>query len=108
MVPVPGGPTTALVCCRPPCVEEADQLLELLAVTPVDVTNMDIRMPPGLDGGLDTAQRIRAGCHHAGNATAACRGCPIWTFRMTASVGIDRSYGCCCADSACLPAELDL
>ncbi|GAB2921983.1 response regulator transcription factor [Micromonospora polyrhachis] len=42
------------------CVEDGDQLLELLAVTPVEVAIMDIRMPPGLDGGLDTAQRIRA------------------------------------------------
>ncbi|WP_405097173.1 response regulator [Micromonospora sp. NBC_01412] len=42
------------------CVEDGDQLLELLASTPVDVAIMDIRMPPGLDGGLDTAQRVRA------------------------------------------------
>ncbi|NBE80134.1 response regulator [Micromonospora rubida] len=42
------------------CVGDGDQLLELLASTPVDVAVMDIRMPPGLDGGLDTAQRVRS------------------------------------------------
>ncbi|MGC4807664.1 response regulator transcription factor [Micromonospora sp. DT233] len=41
------------------CVEDGDQLLDLLADHPVDVAIMDIRMPPGLDGGLDTAQRVR-------------------------------------------------
>jgi DNA-binding NarL/FixJ family response regulator len=40
-------------------VEDGDRLLELLDRTRVDVAIMDIRMPPGLDGGLDTAQRVR-------------------------------------------------
>jgi DNA-binding NarL/FixJ family response regulator len=42
------------------CVEDGDRLLELLARTSVDVAIMDIRMPPGADGGLRTAQRVRA------------------------------------------------
>jgi len=42
------------------CVEDGDRLLELLEHTPVDVAIMDIRMPPGADGGLQTAQRVRA------------------------------------------------
>jgi DNA-binding NarL/FixJ family response regulator len=41
------------------CVEDGDRLLDVLERTPVDVALMDIRMPPGPDGGLDTAQRIR-------------------------------------------------
>jgi DNA-binding NarL/FixJ family response regulator len=41
-------------------VEDGDRLLELLAGTPVDVAIMDIRMPPGADGGLVTAERVRA------------------------------------------------
>lgn len=40
-------------------VEDGDRLLALLEKTRVDVAIMDIRMPPGLDGGLDTAARIR-------------------------------------------------
>ncbi|MFG1954648.1 hypothetical protein [Micromonospora sp. NPDC048830] len=35
-------------------------MLDLLDRTPVDVAIMDIRMPPGADGGLQTAQRVRA------------------------------------------------
>ena len=42
------------------CVEDGARLLDLLARTPVDVAIMDIRMPPGLDGGLQTAERVRA------------------------------------------------
>jgi DNA-binding NarL/FixJ family response regulator len=41
------------------CVGDGDALVDLLATTPVDVAVMDIRMPPGLDGGLDTARRVR-------------------------------------------------
>lgn len=40
-------------------VEDGDRLLELLERTPVDVAILDIRMPPGPEGGLDTAARIR-------------------------------------------------
>lgn len=40
-------------------VADGDRLLELLGRTPVDVAIMDIRMPPGLDGGLLTAHRVR-------------------------------------------------
>ncbi|MFG3420855.1 response regulator transcription factor [Micromonospora sp. NPDC048063] len=48
------------------CVEDGDRLLELLARTPVDVAILDIRMPPGADGGLQTAQRVRAECPDVG------------------------------------------
>lgn len=41
------------------CVEDGDGLLELLARTRVDVAIMDIRMPPGADGGLHTARLVR-------------------------------------------------
>jgi DNA-binding NarL/FixJ family response regulator len=40
-------------------VADGDQLFELLAGTKADVAIMDIRMPPGLDGGLETAHRVR-------------------------------------------------
>ncbi|WP_432990149.1 response regulator [Dactylosporangium sp. CA-233914] len=40
-------------------VEDGDRLLDLLARTAVDVAILDIRMPPGPEGGLDTAARIR-------------------------------------------------
>lgn len=40
-------------------VEDGTQLLDLLATTPVDVAILDIRMPPGQEGGLDTAALIR-------------------------------------------------
>jgi DNA-binding NarL/FixJ family response regulator len=42
------------------CVEDGDKLLDLLEHVPAEVAIMDIRMPPGLDGGLITAQRVRA------------------------------------------------
>lgn len=40
-------------------VEDGDELLGLLATTRVDVAILDIRMPPGQEGGLDTAALIR-------------------------------------------------
>ncbi|CAJ61911.1 MULTISPECIES: response regulator transcription factor [Frankia] len=42
------------------CVADGDALLDLLAVEPVDVAIVDIRMPPGAEGGLTTAARVRA------------------------------------------------
>ncbi|MCM3925999.1 response regulator transcription factor [Frankia sp. AiPs1] len=42
------------------CVADGDALLELLAAEPVDVAIVDIRMPPGAEGGLTTAARVRA------------------------------------------------
>ncbi|GGS30302.1 MULTISPECIES: response regulator transcription factor [Actinokineospora] len=42
------------------CVGDGDALLSLVATTPVDVAVLDIRMPPDPDGGLATAERIRA------------------------------------------------
>ncbi|MFI9005937.1 response regulator transcription factor [Actinosynnema sp. NPDC053489] len=42
------------------CVPDGDRLLALLAGEPVDVAVLDIRMPPEPDGGLVTAERIRA------------------------------------------------
>ena len=39
---------------------DGDGLLDLLAANKVDVAIMDIRMPPGLEGGMDTAKRVRA------------------------------------------------
>jgi DNA-binding NarL/FixJ family response regulator len=41
-------------------VADGDALLELLAAEPVDVVVLDIRMPPGAEGGLSTAARVRA------------------------------------------------
>lgn len=40
-------------------VEDGDRLLELLERATVDVAILDIRMPPGPEGGLVTAARIR-------------------------------------------------
>jgi DNA-binding NarL/FixJ family response regulator len=42
------------------CVADGDSLLEVLAKEQVDVAILDIRMPPGAEGGLRTAERIRA------------------------------------------------
>ncbi|WP_447002016.1 response regulator transcription factor [Saccharothrix isguenensis] len=42
------------------CVADGDKLLALVATQPVDVAVLDIRMPPEPDGGLVTAERIRA------------------------------------------------
>lgn len=41
-------------------VEGGNQLLDLIATTPVDVAVLDIRMPPEPDGGLVTARKIRS------------------------------------------------
>ncbi|MGF7235074.1 MAG: response regulator [Frankia sp.] len=41
-------------------VADGDALINLLAAQPADVVIMDIRMPPGAEGGLDTAERVRA------------------------------------------------
>ncbi|OAA29196.1 response regulator containing a CheY-like receiver domain and an HTH DNA-binding domain [Frankia sp. EI5c] len=38
---------------------DGDRLLALLARDPVDVAILDIRMPPGDEGGLTTARRVR-------------------------------------------------
>ena len=42
------------------CVGDGDALLGVVATEPVDVAILDVRMPPEPDGGLVTAQRIRA------------------------------------------------
>jgi DNA-binding NarL/FixJ family response regulator len=39
---------------------DGDSLVELLATTPADAAILDIRMPPEPDGGLVTAERLRA------------------------------------------------
>ncbi|WP_018637239.1 response regulator transcription factor [Parafrankia elaeagni] len=41
------------------CAVDGDGLLALLAAETVDVAILDIRMPPGSEGGLTTARRIR-------------------------------------------------
>jgi DNA-binding NarL/FixJ family response regulator len=41
-------------------VDHGDRLLALVATQPVDLAILDIRMPPEPDGGLTTAQRLRA------------------------------------------------
>lgn len=41
------------------CVDNGDALLTVVADTAVDVAILDIRMPPGPEGGLVTAARIR-------------------------------------------------
>jgi DNA-binding NarL/FixJ family response regulator len=41
-------------------VEDGDAMVALLATEPVDVAILDVRMPPEPDGGLVTAQRLRA------------------------------------------------
>jgi len=42
------------------CTADGDSLIELLARVPADVAILDIRMPPEPDGGLSTAERLRA------------------------------------------------
>ena len=42
------------------CVADGNALLAIVATEPVDVAVLDIRMPPEPDGGLVTAERIRA------------------------------------------------
>lgn len=42
------------------CVDDGNKLLALVATQPVDVAVLDIRMQPEPDGGLTTAERIRA------------------------------------------------
>ncbi|MEU4245050.1 response regulator transcription factor [Actinoplanes sp. NPDC026619] len=42
------------------CAADGDTLVELLATEPADVAVLDIRMPPEPDGGLSTAERLRA------------------------------------------------
>ncbi|WP_329791569.1 response regulator transcription factor [Lentzea sp. DG1S-22] len=42
------------------CVDDGDKLLAIVATEPVDVAVLDIRMHPEPDGGLTTAERIRA------------------------------------------------
>ena len=41
-------------------VPDGDELVALLATTPAEVAILDIRMPPEPDGGLSTAERLRA------------------------------------------------
>ncbi|GAA3057264.1 response regulator transcription factor [Actinokineospora globicatena] len=41
-------------------VPDGDKLVALVAADPVDVAILDIRMPPEPDGGLATAERVRA------------------------------------------------
>jgi DNA-binding NarL/FixJ family response regulator len=43
-----------------------DELVALLATEPADVALLDIRMPPEPDGGLTTAERLRAQHPHLG------------------------------------------
>jgi DNA-binding NarL/FixJ family response regulator len=42
------------------CFADGDALIAAVATDPVDVAVLDIRMPPGPDGGLVTAERVRA------------------------------------------------
>lgn len=42
------------------CTSGGDELIEALATEPADVAVLDIRMPPEPDGGLVTAERLRA------------------------------------------------
>jgi DNA-binding NarL/FixJ family response regulator len=42
------------------CTPDGDSLVKLLAEEPADVAILDIRMPPEPDGGLSTAERLRA------------------------------------------------
>jgi DNA-binding NarL/FixJ family response regulator len=42
------------------CTADGDALVELLAKEPADIAILDIRMPPEPDGGLITAERLRA------------------------------------------------
>jgi DNA-binding NarL/FixJ family response regulator len=42
------------------CVGDGDSLLGIVATEPVDVAILDVRMPPEPEGGLTTAERIRA------------------------------------------------
>jgi DNA-binding NarL/FixJ family response regulator len=42
------------------CTADGDSMVELLAAQPADVAILDIRMPPEPDGGLPTAERLRA------------------------------------------------
>jgi DNA-binding NarL/FixJ family response regulator len=42
------------------CTPDGDALVELLAKEPADIAILDIRMPPEPDGGLITAERLRA------------------------------------------------
>jgi DNA-binding NarL/FixJ family response regulator len=42
------------------CTADGDSLVTLLATQPADVAVLDIRMPPEPDGGLLTAERLRA------------------------------------------------
>jgi DNA-binding NarL/FixJ family response regulator len=42
------------------CTADGDSMVELLAAEPADVAILDIRMPPEPDGGLVTAERLRA------------------------------------------------
>jgi DNA-binding NarL/FixJ family response regulator len=42
------------------CTPDGDSLVKLLAEEPADVAILDIRMPPEPDGGLATAERLRA------------------------------------------------
>jgi len=42
------------------CAPDGDSLVKLLADEPADVAILDIRMPPEPDGGLSTAEVLRA------------------------------------------------
>src|SRR3954447_20001387 len=42
------------------CTADGDSMVKLLADKPADVAILDIRMPPEPDGGLSTAERLRA------------------------------------------------
>jgi DNA-binding NarL/FixJ family response regulator len=42
------------------CTSDGDSMVKLLADKPADVAILDIRMPPEPDGGLSTAERLRA------------------------------------------------
>jgi DNA-binding NarL/FixJ family response regulator len=48
------------------CFPDGDALVASVATDPVDVAILDIRMPPGPDGGLATAERVRALCPDTG------------------------------------------
>jgi DNA-binding NarL/FixJ family response regulator len=48
------------------CFADGDALVAAVATDPVDAAILDIRMPPGPDGGLTTAERLRALCPDTG------------------------------------------
>ena len=55
------------------CASGGDELVALLRTRPADVAILDIRMPPEPDGGLVTADRLRAAHPEMGLLRTATR-----------------------------------